>query len=83
MFCIPGWRFGVNNNQKGILIMMNLGDKSMMLLAAFALGVCPCAALATDPEPLSVDSVAIADLDGDSQPEMLGSNLLSVKILAP
>ena len=43
--------------------MMNLGDKSMMLLAAVALGVCPCAALATYPEPLSVDSVAIADLE--------------------
>jgi len=55
--------------------MMNLGDKSIMLLAAFALGGCPCAALATDPEPLLVDSVAIADLDGDSQPEMLVSNL--------
>ena len=41
--------------------MVNLGNKSMMLLAAIALSGCPCAALATDPEPLPVDSVAIAD----------------------
>ncbi|MCE9618850.1 MAG: hypothetical protein K8R92_02950 [Planctomycetes bacterium] len=57
--------------------MTNLSDKTMGMFVVLAWGLCASAALATDPDPIQspIDSIAIGDLDGDGQPEMLVSNL--------